>query len=114
MSDEDILAMGHKQHPKWHADEFPAWVQSNRQVGELALEGLKYSDWRVNISKIECPGLLVYADGKGDGMLKQPVVDSILLENSCFEASHIPDAGHNIRRENFESYMTVVTEFLRR
>ena len=112
MSKEDILALGHKQHPRWHADDFPDWVQSNLQVGELALEGLKYSDWRLNIPKIQCPALLVYADGKRDGMLKQAVVDSILSENSNFEACHIPDAGHNVRRENFSAYVAAVSDFL--
>ncbi len=112
MSDEDILAMGRKQHPLWHADDFPHWVRSNRQVGELALEGLKYSDWRLNIPKIKCPAMLVYADGPRDGMLKQTVVESILAENRYFEARHIPDAGHNIRRENFSAYITAVSDFL--
>ncbi|MBT7540087.1 MAG: hypothetical protein HN683_12165, partial [Gammaproteobacteria bacterium] len=55
---------------------------------------------------------LVYADGKRDGMLKQAVVDSILSENSNFEACHIPDAGHNVRRENFSAYVTAVSDFL--
>ena len=112
MSDEEIFQMGRKQHPDWHEDDFPAWVQSNRQVGELALEGLKYSDWRVNISKIQCPALLVYADGERDGMLKQSVVEKILTENTCFQARHIPGAGHNIRREQFELYMAAVKDFL--
>lgn len=112
MSDDEILQMGRKQHPNWHDDEFPAWVQSNRQVGEQALEGLKYSDWRINISKIQCPALLIYADGDGDGMLKQSVVDKILSENACFQASHIPDAGHNVRREQFERYMAALKDFI--
>ncbi|MFT6434890.1 MAG: pimeloyl-ACP methyl ester carboxylesterase [Candidatus Azotimanducaceae bacterium] len=112
MSDDEILQMGRKQHPDWHDDEFPAWVQSNRQVGEQALAGLKYSDWRVNISKIHCPALLIYADGERDGMLKQSVVEKILLENASFRAHHIPDAGHNIRREQFELYMAAVKDFL--
>ena len=112
MSDEEILAMGQKQHPEWQKEEFPAWVQSNRQVGELALEGLKYNDWRVHIPKISCQSLLVYADSPGSGMLKKTVVEWILSENSYFEASHINGAGHNIRREQFELYMSAVSQFL--
>ena len=112
MSDDEILEMGKKQHPEWRADEFPAWVQSNRQVGEKALAGLKYGDWNENVARIQCPALLIYADGEGDGMLKQPVVDKILNDNNCFSASHIPDAGHNIRREQFDLYMEAVKAFL--
>ena len=101
MSDDETLVMGKKQHPLWHADEFPDWVQSNRQVDGQALARLKYGDWNDNVAKIQCPALLIYADGEGDGMLKQAVVDKILDGSKCFSATRISDTGHKLRREQF-------------
>ena len=108
MSDDEILAFGKKQHSTWHDDEFPAWVQSNRQVSADALTGLKYQDWRHNVAKVQCDALLIYGDEKLGGMLKQPVVDEIIGRNEVFRAAHIKGAGHNIRREQFEAFLNVL------
>ncbi len=32
--------------------------------------------------------------------------------NPLIEVAHVPDAGHNIRREDFDAYMTAVRAFL--
>jgi N-formylmaleamate deformylase len=114
MSDEQILAMGKKQHPTWHDDDFPAWVTSNRQVGELAMQGLQKTDWIEIVGQIQCPSLLICADGDTDGLVKQPAVDQVLETNTFFKSVHIADAGHNIRREQFEPYMQAVKAFLLR
>ena len=111
MSDEAILAMCKKQHPDWSDDEFPAWVQSNRQVGSDALAGMKYRDWRDNVAKIQCDTLVIHGDEDRGGMLKEAVVDRLIQDNDCFSAQHIPGAGHNIRREQFELYMKAVQSF---
>ena len=110
-NDSKILAMGKKQHPLWNDDEFPAWVQSNRQVGSEALTGMKHRDWRDNVAKIQCDALVIYGDEDLGGMLKEPVVHGLMQNNNCFSAQHIPGAGHNIRREQFELYMNVVQIF---
>lgn len=112
MSDEQILTMGKKQHPAWHDDDFPAWVTSNRQVGELAMQGLQKTHWIKVVGQIQCPALLIYADGDTDGLIKQPVVDQVLETNKFFKSVHIADAGHNIRREQFKPYMQAVKTFL--
>ncbi|MGK0463521.1 MAG: N-formylmaleamate deformylase [Candidatus Azotimanducaceae bacterium] len=112
MSDEQILTMGKKQHPAWHDDDFPAWVTSNRQVGELAMQGLQKTHWIKVVGHIQCPALLIYADGDTDGLIKQPVVDQVLETNKFFKSVHIADAGHNIRREQFKLYMQAVKTFL--
>ncbi len=111
MSDEAILAMGKKQHPDWRDDEFPAWVQSNRQVGLDALSGMKYRDWRDNVAKIQCDTLVIHGDEDRGGMLKQVVVDRLVRDNNSFSAHHIPGAGHNIRREQFALYLAAVRDF---
>ncbi|MGK0400870.1 MAG: hypothetical protein ACJASJ_001024 [Candidatus Azotimanducaceae bacterium] len=54
----------------------------------------------------------MHADETSDGILKQPVVDQILTLNPFFQAIQIKDAGHNLRREQFEPFMAAIKAFL--
>ena len=112
LSDDQLLAMGRAQHPQWSLDDFPNWVQSKREVDELALKGLTRSPWQTLIQTINCPALLLYADETSDGIVQQKVVDQILSLNPCFQCTQIIGAGHNLRREQFEAYITAVEGFL--
>ncbi len=112
LSNDQLLAMGQAQHPKWPLDEFPNWVQSKREVDVLALKGLAPPPWQALVDSINCPALLLHADETSDGILKQPVVDQILTLNPCFQAIQIKDAGHNLRRAQFEPFMAAIKAFL--
>jgi hypothetical protein len=39
-------------------------------------------------------------------------VDQILSLNPCFQCKQITGAGHNLRREQFEAYITAIEAFL--
>lgn len=112
LSDDQLLAMGRAQHPKWSLDDFPCWVQSKREVDVLALKGLTRSPWQSFIQRINCPSLLLYADETSDGIVQQKTVDHIVNLNPCFQSRQITAAGHNIRREQFEAYVTAIEAFL--
>ena len=111
-SEQEIIAEGKKTHPRWHDDDFPAWAKSKKLVGEDAMTGLSWANWREIVTKIQCPSLLVYADADGDGIVKQSAVDEVLEANKNFEAVQILGAGHNIRREQFTEYMKAIRSFL--
>ena len=112
LSDAQLLAFGKAQQPSWDDEDFPAWIQSKRQVSPLALAGLKYSDWQARVKKIQCPALLIHADDSRDGILTPPVVNAVLASNGCFSAEAVKNAGHNIRRDQFEAYIIVLRNFL--
>ena len=112
LSDDQLLAMGRAQHPKWSSEDFPSWVQSKREVDVLALKGLSKRPWRTLVQRINCPTLLLYADETSDGIVQQKMVDQILKLNPCFKSRQITDAGHNIRREQFDAYVSAVGDFL--
>lgn len=112
LSDAQLLAFGKAQQPNWDDEDFTAWVQSKRQVSTLALAGLKYSDWQARVKEIHCPALLIHADDSRDGILTPTVVDAVLASNTCFSAEAIKNAGHNIRRDQFEAYILALRRFL--
>ena len=89
-----------------------SWVQSKREVDVLALKGLPKGPWQTLVQRINCPTLLLYADETSDGIVQQKMVDQILKLNPCFKSRQITDAGHNIRREQFDAYVSAVGDFL--
>ncbi|MGB1189470.1 MAG: alpha/beta fold hydrolase [Pseudomonadales bacterium] len=112
MSDAQLLAFGKTLRPNWQEDDFPAWMQSKRQVNPLALVGLRHSDWQARVKKIKCPTLLIHADNSSDGILKPSVINAVLGSNSRFSTQEIKHSGHNIRRDQFEAYLSTLREFL--
>ena len=68
--------------------------------------------WREVAHRNPCPALLITAD-VADGAIVTPEVAaeaSKLLRKG--RIMHIAGAGHNIRRDQFDAYMTAVREFL--
>jgi N-formylmaleamate deformylase len=111
-SDEDIIAQCQALNPQWHDDDMPGWAASKRQVSPDAMQGLSMGEWRETVAAIQCPALLIYADGEDDGIVKHAVAEEVAETNKNFNVQHIPNAGHNIRRENFTDYMKAVEGFL--
>lgn len=114
-TEADIIAMGKKDHPSWHEDDLPAWAQSKRQVREDATASLDLGDWTTIVPSIQCPVVLIYGDQENgcDGIVTPEVAMKVTDLNSQFRSEHVAGAGHNLRREQFESYITVVREFLK-
>ena len=74
--------------------------------------------WRDVAKGIRCPTLLItgnpdYAKEVGLGGI---IVEAIAREAQQIMAAvqvvNVPEAGHNIRREGYESYMAAVSAFL--
>jgi N-formylmaleamate deformylase len=112
MSHEDIVQFGKNTNAGWHQDDLPAWAQSKKQVSETAMDGLMLGSWSEPVAKIQCSALLVYADGEGDGIVTHEIASEVLAANKNFTAQHIPGAGHNTRREQFDAYIKAVSAFL--
>lgn len=106
---EEIVENGRQQNPTWHEDEFPAWATSKQQVAESAMSGLQLGEWTDIVPLIQCPTLLIYASGIVTGELAGAVAAS----NQQFSSHQIANAGHNIRREQFETFVDVAQGFLK-
>ena len=112
MTDNDIAELGRTQHADWPAEEFPAWITSNRQVRAEATDGLSGAGWANIVDGISCPTLLLGGDAGRGGIVTESVAAQITASNSEITARFIDGAGHNIRRENFEDYVSAIEEFL--
>jgi len=114
---QQIIAEQRAAAPGWSEAELEPWVDSklrfNPQV--LSIFGPNPAagvDWKATLGRITCPALLITAD---------PALGSIVTEDSAkalkvlvpqLKIAHIPGAGHNIRREQFDQYLVAVRAFL--
>jgi len=105
---EEIIESGRQQNPTWHDDDFPAWATSKQQVTESAMSSLQLGEWTDTVPLIHCPALLIYASGIVTGELARAVEAT----NEQFSSCQIADAGHNVRREQFEKFVEVAQRFL--
>jgi N-formylmaleamate deformylase len=110
----EILEKGRQDNPKWSTAELEPWSHAKLRFNLNALnrQGASDLDWPQILSKITCPALLLTADNDlGAGVTPERAAEMQELV-SQLEVVHIPGAGHNIRREQFEPYMKAITAFL--
>ncbi len=114
MSPEELLAFGKEIHPAWADLVFDSWVTSCYQVNLNALQFITHTqaNWRDLIPKITTPTLLLTAELELDALLEPEVAQEIVDTQPNVTWVHIAQAGHSIRREQFEKYVEVVSTFL--
>jgi pimeloyl-ACP methyl ester carboxylesterase len=111
---EKIYRKGKKQNPKWSEKELEPWAESKAQFKNQnpskALKSLTNPyNWEKIVKHIECPTLLLTAE---KGIMEDKFAKKVLELNKNFKWIKIEGAGHNIRRENTEAYLSAVQSFL--
>ena len=111
----EVRAQGHIDNPLWAEEEFEPWGVAKFQVVPQVAEFViaDRGTWRQELPKLKAPLLLVYpADGRG-GIITPALAAEAVALNPRVQSVQIPDAGHNIRRDNFPGYLAAVQSFLR-
>ena len=111
MSEADIIALGRNTSPDWHEDEFPAWVAGKCQVDPDAMPDYR-TPWQESLRAITAPILLIRGEPARGGLVTAEIADAAMALNPNITTVLIPNAGHNIRRENFDGYLATVRGFL--
>jgi N-formylmaleamate deformylase len=111
---EANVAAGRVQHPTWAEVEFGPYAEAKQQVRVHTLAGLDElrSDWVEIVGGIACPTLLLTADPALGGWVTPRVATELAQRCPRLRVVHIAGAGHSIRRERFELFMSVVAAFL--
>ena len=113
MSTDEIEKLGLKQHPEWEAADRPDWMASKQQVRPEAADSLGQITWTHLIDRITCPTLLVHGEPERGGLLTPNLAGRLAEMNPLITVSSIENAGHNIRRENFQPFIASLSRFLR-
>lgn len=115
--EERIAAQRARSH--WVDEELEPWADSKDQFNLAIVEHndidikLRVTSWRDCVPRISCPILLVTADPERGAVVTEQVAQEAARLWQHGEIIHIPDAGHNIRRERFEPFMATINNFLR-
>ena len=114
MPTPDLIAQRKREQPKWADEEFTDWIVAKHQVSPEVTQFITALrvPWREVASRITCPALLITADVSEGAIVAPESAAEAAKLMSIGRVVHIPGAGHNIRRDQFEAYMTAVRAFL--
>ena len=113
---EKLAIFAPDDHPRWGDVDWGVWAKSKHQVNPDVAEWMRsdmpFVGWRDMIPKISCPILLITGNPVLEALVTPEVAQEVAALSDRVEVARI-DAGHSIRREQFEEYAAVVGRFLR-
>jgi pimeloyl-ACP methyl ester carboxylesterase len=115
---EELIAEAREEHPTWSEAELGPWADSklrfNPKIAAVFSPEGRSLDWQATLPQITCPALAITADRERGSALSPEAAAALQKLVPHLDLTHIPGAGHNIRREQFDRYMQVVRDFLLR
>lgn len=114
-TEKELLKLKKKEAPNWEEDILPEWAQAKHEVDPAIFEQLSgIYEWKKLAKAIVVPTLIITGDVElGAIVSPQLGIEAIqLLEKGEF--GHISEAGHRIRYEQYQPYLTMVKLFLKR
>jgi pimeloyl-ACP methyl ester carboxylesterase len=109
-----IVRYGRRKSPKWAKIEWYSWAQAKQQVNPNLTSVIRETPvlWREVLPKISCPTLLITADPALGAIVTPEVTAEFITLCPHGQTIYISDAGHCIRRDQFEPFMAAVQPFL--
>ncbi len=114
LSPEERVREAAAKEPGWDESELPPWIESKVQFDPTGFDHPRPSPnpWRAVAAQITCPTLLVSADPARGGIITPAQAREALGLLAQGREANIPDAGHNIRRDNYAAFREAVVAFL--
>lgn len=111
---EEMIAEQRVASPDWSEAELGPWADAKLRFSFNALNrlGVAAVDWQATLRRITCPALLITADPERGAIVAEEDTREIQTLIPHLRIAHIPEAGHNIRREQFDRYIDIVYSFL--
>jgi N-formylmaleamate deformylase len=111
---EGLMALGRKQSPTWHEDEFEPWAESKLQAAPMVRSffSAPARPWQETIAAIRCPILLLVGEPH---LHSHTGWDAAVQATGIWQEGqliHVAGAGHNVQREQFETFVARVSQWL--
>jgi N-formylmaleamate deformylase len=107
-------ARGRGEHPTWADVDLDAWVRAQDRVDPDVVGWFSSwpvtNRWREHVAKLDCPGLLV--TGSRSPTVTPSAAAQARNRWAQLQTVQINDAGHNVRRDQFDPYWRAVRTFL--
>ena len=113
---DELIAEMRTQHPDWSEAELGPWADAKLRLHPRAatFDPTIGIAWPELLPRITCPALLITADLDRGAMVSPERAAEMHRQLSQLQIAHIPGAGHNIRREQFDRFLEVIRSFLAR
>jgi pimeloyl-ACP methyl ester carboxylesterase len=111
---EELIAGQRAKTPGWSEAELGPWADSKLRLSPHVLNrGAAIAvDWQAILRRITCPALLITADPAHGAMITEESALELQALVPQLRLAHVPQAGHSIRRDQFDRYIEVVRAFL--
>jgi N-formylmaleamate deformylase len=109
---DEIIAFGRKRSPRWHEVEFAPWAEAKLQASPDVFGWGGTSGWIELASQIRSRTALITGDPELGAIVTPALAAAAAAANDRIEIAHIPGAGHNIRRDQFATYLRQVRSLL--
>jgi pimeloyl-ACP methyl ester carboxylesterase len=111
---EAAMARGRAASPTWAEEEFAPWAEAKLRVSKHFINELRPrgQEWRSQLPLVTCPLLLVTSDPDRGGIVTPETAEAAVQLQPSLRVVRLSGAGHNIRREQFEAFISTVREFL--
>ncbi|MBV9580005.1 MAG: alpha/beta hydrolase [Chloroflexi bacterium] len=113
---ETTIRRGREASPLWGDDEWQPWAQAKQQLSRQFVDtlgsGPMPQDWQELLGRVRCPVLLVTSDPERGGIVTPEAAQVAARVLPSLEVVRLPGAGHNIRREQFDGFVSAVRGFL--
>ena len=115
---DELLSECREQNPAWSESEIEPWINSKHRVSPKVTALIDPPDM-ISIDmpnlfkKITCPTLFISAETKRGAASSEKDINQIKTYIPHMRATHIADAGHNIRREQFATYLESIQTFMK-
>lgn len=110
---DGIIAKGKKDNPTWPEIEFPAWAESKIQLDKNVFDSvIVRKPWREFVSLFTVPALLITSDVEMNAIVTSEIAQEATTLSQYLQVASVPNAGHNIRRENYSAFMDALISFL--
>ena len=111
---EEVLAVGRAQSPLWSEAELAPWAQAklDLKAQAVAVMARPRPPWREAFAAVRCPLLLIRADNALGGIVTPENAAEAQRLNPLVQVAHIAGAGHNVRRDQFQAFISTVRAFL--
>lgn len=111
---DGLIAHCRTQNPAWSEEEFGPWADAKLRVSPN-FAGRRVVDnwpWRELLTEVRCPILLITGDNDRGAIVSPEAAAEAQRIQPLVNVVHLSGAGHNIRREQFDSYVQAVRSFL--
>lgn len=113
---KELMKHKKKESPTWEEIILPEWAQAKHDIDPAFFDhfSFDFKDWRELARAIIVPTLIVTGDNNLGAIITPKLgVEAVQLLTKG-EFGHISNAGHCVRYEQYQPYLTMVQLFLKR